>query len=69
MKLRYITKLYLCVVIGLISNDSLANQTLILPNDGKAEDHFGYSAAIDGTTMLVGAHKVDVDGISNAGAA
>jgi hypothetical protein len=69
MKYSYITKLYLCVVIGLTVSKSAANQTLILPDDGKAEDYFGYSAAIDNTTLLVGAHKADIDGINDAGAA
>ncbi|WP_342768054.1 hypothetical protein [Thalassotalea euphylliae] len=48
---------------------NLTNQTIILAKDGKAGDSFGYSAAIDGTTILVGAFKADIDNTTDAGAA
>jgi len=69
MELIHKAKLYICVLLALIAGDSLANQKIILADDGKAEDYFGYSAAIDGTTLLVGAHKADIDGVLDAGAA
>lgn len=53
----------------LISNQSEAQQYKLLPNDGRAEDQFGYSVAIDGTTALVGAHKVDNESTQDSGAA
>ena len=37
--------------------------------DGKANDEFGISVAVDGETVVVGAHKHDIGSNSNAGAA
>ena len=48
---------------------SYAKQQKLLPEDGKVEDHFGYSVAIDGTTALIGSHKTDATGIQDSGAA
>lgn len=56
-------------MLTILAGDTLAEQVLILADDGKAEDSFGYSAAIDGTTLLVGAHKADINGVLDAGAA
>jgi hypothetical protein len=47
----------------------VAQQTMVIPNDGKAGDYFGFSAAVDRTTLLVGAHKADINGVEDAGAA
>lgn len=44
-------------------------QQKLLPSDGKAEDQFGYSVAIDGRTVLVGAHNTDAENIQDSGAA
>lgn len=52
-----------------VSGDSLANQAIVLAGDGKSMDNFGYSAAIYGNTLLVGAHRADIDGVIDAGAA
>ena len=38
-------------------------------SDGEANDNFGISVAIDGSTIVVGAHEHDADGVSDAGAA
>ncbi|KZN44884.1 FG-GAP repeat protein [Pseudoalteromonas luteoviolacea] len=51
------------------SSQSYAKQQKLLPNDGKAEDQFSFSVAIDNTTALVGAHKADIKNIQDAGAA
>ncbi|BBN83835.1 hypothetical protein PA25_38200 [Pseudoalteromonas sp. A25] len=69
MNLIHNTKLYVCAVLTLVATNSFATQDVILANDSKTEDHFGYSAAIDGNTILVGAPKADTDGRENAGAA
>lgn len=69
MKLINSLKLHIYAVLTLVAGDSLATQHIILAEDSKAEDYFGYSADIDGTTLLVGAHKVDVDGVEDAGVA
>ncbi|RZG12851.1 hypothetical protein EXT47_20495 [Pseudoalteromonas sp. CO342X] len=52
-----------------IACQSMAVQQKLLADDGKAEDQFGYSVAIDGTTALVGAHKVDANTSQDIGAA
>lgn len=41
----------------------------ITPPDGKADDNFGFSVAIEGTTIAVGARRADLPGANNAGAA
>ena len=38
-------------------------------SDGQDGDYFGYSVAVDGDTVVVGAYRHDIDGKSNAGAA
>ena len=38
-------------------------------SDGKDGDYFGYSVAVDGDTVVVGAYRHDMDGKSNSGAA
>ena len=38
-------------------------------SDGAAHDQFGYSVAVDGDTIVVGAYQHNTDGISDAGAA
>ncbi len=48
---------------------SVAKQQKLLPNDGKAEDYFGYSVAVDGTTELVGTYKADINLHEGAGVA
>ena len=63
------TKTSLCAVLAFVSVGSFAAQDFILAKDGKAEDYFGFSAAIDSGTLLVGAYKADVDGVMDAGAA
>ncbi len=53
----------------LVAANSVAAQNIILADDGKAGDSFGYDVAIDGDTALVGAFKADIDGVMDAGAA
>ncbi len=60
---------FLCSFTLVVTFQSDASQQKLLPDDGNAEDQFGYSVAIDGTTVLVGAHKADVNDIRDAGAA
>ncbi|MCV2886321.1 FG-GAP repeat protein [Aestuariibacter sp. AA17] len=64
---KFISHLFACLT--LIATNSFATQDMILAKDGKAGDSFGYSAAIDGNTVLIGAHQADINGIRNAGAA
>ena len=60
---------YLCWFTLAVTIQGFANPQKVLPDDGNAEDQFGYSVAIDGTTALVGAHKADVNDTRDAGAA
>lgn len=69
MNLIHNSKICICAALILVATTSLAAQDIILAKDGKAEDYFGYSAAIDGNTVLVGAHKADINGAKDAGAA
>ena len=57
------------ITLTLVAANSFAAQNIILADDGKAGDSFGYGVAIDGTTALVGAFKADIDGAIDAGAA
>lgn len=63
------TKIGLSAALTLVAANSFATQDIVLAKDGKAEDYFGYSAAIDGNTLLVGAYKADISGVVDAGAA
>ncbi|MCZ6542746.1 MAG: PKD domain-containing protein, partial [Planctomycetota bacterium] len=40
----------------------------LLANDGAADDHFGVSVAISGTTAIVGAHRDDDNGLNSGSA-
>lgn len=44
-------------------------QQKLVASDGLAEDQFGYSVAIDGSTALVGTHNSDVGNLPDSGAA
>ena len=68
MKLAPVLK-FLSYLTLLIACQSEGKQHKLLALDGKAEDQFGFSVAIDGTTALVGAHKADVNSIQDSGAA
>lgn len=68
MKPTSIFKFLFCTTL-IITCHSYAKQQKLLPKDGKAEDHFGYSVAIDGTTALVGAFKADTKNTQDSGAA
>ncbi|MDP2716901.1 FG-GAP repeat protein [Rheinheimera sp.] len=68
MKLGSIFK-FLCCFTLVITCQIYAKQHKLLPDDGKAEDQFGYSVAIDGTTALVGALEADAKNIKDSGAA
>ncbi len=48
---------------------SWSQQQKLVAADGAAADRFGYSVALDGGTALVGAHRANVDGNSDQGAA
>ncbi|CAM4134439.1 FG-GAP repeat protein [Pseudoalteromonas ostreae] len=68
MKLESILK-FLCCFTVIVTCQSNAKQHKLLADDAKAEDHFGFSVAIDGTTALVGAFKADVNNNQDSGAA
>ncbi len=68
MKPNSILKFLSCMTL-IVSSQSYAKLHKLVPHDGKAEDSFGYSVAIDGTTALIGAHKADAKNIQNSGAA
>ena len=63
------TKISLWTALTFASFGCFAAQDFILSKDSKAEDYFGFSAAVDADTVLVGAYKADVDGVKDAGAA
>jgi hypothetical protein len=69
VKLIYKGKLFLWAIITLFAGGSFATQYILSADDGKAEDYFGFSVAIDGTTVLVGANRADVDDVIDAGVA
>lgn len=69
MKLKHKIKRHICITLVLVAANSFATQDVILADDGKAGDSFGYDVAIDGNTALVGAFKADIDGVIDAGAA
>jgi hypothetical protein len=69
VRLIHKVKHHICVALTLAAANSFAEQNIILADDGKAGDSFGYGVAIDGTTLLVGAFKADIDGVTDAGAA
>jgi hypothetical protein len=69
MKLIHKVKRHICAILTLVATNCFAAQSIILADDGKAGDSFGFSAAIDGTTVLIGAYKADIDGVTDAGAA
>jgi len=48
---------------------SWTEQAKLTASDGAAADVFGNSVAIDGDSMVVGAHLDDVNGITNSGSA
>lgn len=47
--------------------DAWQQTRLVLPSDGSAGDLFGGSVALDGDTLVVGAHRDDVGGHQDAG--
>jgi hypothetical protein len=51
------------------SGTAWALQQKLTASDGAAGDQFGASVAIDGDTVVVGAHSADVDGKANQGKA
>lgn len=68
MNPRFFTTTLSCFLLfGLF--DTYASQHKLLPDDGRPEDAFGYSVAIDHTTALVGAHKADIGDLPDAGVA
>lgn len=62
-------KLGLYSALIFTATNGVAQQEILLPSDGKTEDSFGYGVAVDGNTVLVGSHQVDVNGIKDVGAA
>ncbi|XOV78695.1 MAG: FG-GAP repeat protein [Aestuariibacter sp.] len=68
MRLSSIIKFLACSTL-LMTCHSYATQYKLLPDDGKATDHFGFSVAIDGTTALIGAYKADAKNVPDSGAA
>ncbi|MFC3034249.1 FG-GAP repeat protein [Pseudoalteromonas fenneropenaei] len=68
MKPALIFKCLVCFG-SLLTWQSDANQQKLLANDGNAQDQFGFSVALDGTTALVGALNADVNKLKDSGAA
>lgn len=68
MKLKHKIKHHIGITLTLVAANSFAAQDIILADDGKSGDSFGYDVAIDGNTALVGAFKADIDGVIDAGA-
>ena len=67
---KYLTVIRFAVCgLLLITPCSFAQQVKVMSDDGKSEDFFGYSVAIDKGVALVGAYKVDVEDSKDAGAA
>ncbi|WP_346993050.1 FG-GAP repeat protein [Alteromonas gracilis] len=67
---RYLTAVRFAVVgLLLITPCSFAQQFKVMSDDGRSEDFFGYSVAIDKGVALVGAFKADVKDSEDAGAA
>ncbi|MFC3123098.1 FG-GAP repeat protein [Agaribacter flavus] len=58
-----------CLLVTAFNFSVKAAQVKLLANDGKTEDQFAFSVAIDGTTALIGAHKADTNNIKDTGAA
>ncbi|WP_286266533.1 FG-GAP repeat protein [Thalassotalea atypica] len=69
MKLLHKVKRHIFATLTLLATNSFAAQDIILADDGKVGDSFGYDVAIDGSTALVGAFKADSYGVIDAGAA
>ena len=62
IKLKYcILPLVSALLLGHMSSWAmpLAEQVKLLPNDGAANDFFGYSVALSGDTTIIGAFKDD----------
>jgi hypothetical protein len=51
------------------SNNTWTQETELLASDGSADDEFGWSAALDGSTALIGAWGATVEGNIGQGAA
>jgi hypothetical protein len=51
------------------SGETWTERQQLTASDGAAEDNFGYSVAISGDTIVIGAHGADVGGKQNQGAA
>jgi uncharacterized repeat protein (TIGR01451 family) len=51
------------------SGTTWSQQQQLLASDGAANDALGYSAAVDGDTVVVGAISDDISGVLNAGSA
>lgn len=69
-KIKRATSLKILLSLTFITNfTSVAKQQKLLPSDGRVDDYFGYSVAVDGTTALVGAYKADINLHEGAGVA
>jgi hypothetical protein len=61
-------KAQLCLFTLFITVVGHAQQFTLEAKDGNKEDNFGYSASIDGNSILVGAPDADIKGAQDAGA-
>jgi len=61
--------LFLFLYLLLFSSELLATEVKIAASDAEAGDQFGYSTAISGDYVIVGASREDGDIMANAGAA
>jgi hypothetical protein len=57
------------VYVFVRSGTTWTRQASLLAPDGGVGDQFGESTFVDGDTLIVGAHKDDVNGVFNAGSA
>ncbi|MBC7796563.1 MAG: hypothetical protein H7Z37_06805 [Pyrinomonadaceae bacterium] len=51
------------------ANNLWMQEAKLLASDGATLDRFGFSAALDGTTAIIGAYNADISGNADAGAA
>ncbi|MFH6955349.1 FG-GAP repeat protein [Pseudoalteromonas sp. XMcav1-K] len=68
MRVSHKVKFGLSFLVTVMINQVHANQQQLLAYDGKHGDNFAYGVAIDGNTILVGAHKADSKNAQDSGA-
>ena len=61
--------LFVFALLTFVAPYGFTAQEVLLAEDGKEDDHFGFSVSIDGNLALVGADRADTEDVTNAGAA